>query len=91
MRVIGDREDGLSGFLRILLRKMSMRVTGAPPGPASLAKPAKALSILLFTEGRRPSGFFLTGVPGERSVLTGVEVKTTLHDVQMATSESKML
>jgi hypothetical protein len=50
-----------------------------------------AFSILLFTETEQPSGFFLSGVPGERSLLAGVEEKATLHDTAISICESKTL
>jgi hypothetical protein len=58
---------------------------------ASSVSAATAFSLLLFTESTQPSGFFLSRVPNERTLLVGVEVKAALDAISMSTSESKTL
>jgi len=60
----------------------------ASPNPSFAA--VTAFSILLSTERETLSGFFLL-TPSRQVFARGVEVKAALHDLQMSTSESKML
>jgi hypothetical protein len=39
----------------------------------------------------RPSGFFLSGVPADRFLVRGVEVKATLQDLRHSTETLNLL